>query len=158
MTTGNQPDSNSTAMLIRVNESDVFCGMIYGLVLRGGISAFNPDKYGQQGYAFDNACHAVFEIVAQACVDQDLDLRFRVFLDPVFGTSQLVREQIGTWQMLGITHIRLPYDGLIHINVNEDLAEMCLRKICERTTFTREFFIELASEFLRVYRGETERV
>lgn len=126
---------------------DFLTGLIAGLASRSVATV------SLRGESFYQAIEQTFDRLRSEATARDLDLRFRVFRDPIYGDSAIVRDAISGAVQRDLVSLDNPEYLDMRLKVGPEEALLLL----ERLPGGQELFLRLADEFLHQYRWVVRR-
>ncbi len=118
--------------------NDLMTGLLAGLALRGARSFSVRDR------AFDRAFHAAYAALEERAVELGLDLRFRVFLDPMHGDSETAAEALYHAMASRLVTTEMPPSGRAWLHMAREEAPAYLAHLAG----SADLYAELAQVFV----------
>lgn len=128
-------------MPTRFTSNDFFSGLFAALKTRNRTSLSIRDK------RFDEAVERVFRRLGDEAAGLDLDITFRIKLNPQHGDSEAVRQGIAAAAQRDLITQDNPEYQIIRIKISQEGAD----RILDRLPGGRQLYLGLADQLLETY-------
>jgi capsid protein len=125
----------------RLSADDFFTGFFAALTMK------RCKTVSRQGQTFDSALADTFDTFQKHAKELDIDLGFRIRLNPIHHDSVVVRDGIAGAARRDLVSL----DNPIYQNIRLKLSEEEARKLLERLPGGQELFAGLVEQFFDVY-------
>jgi light-regulated signal transduction histidine kinase (bacteriophytochrome) len=126
----------------RLTADDFFTGLFAALALKG------EGSFSLRRTRFDEAVEKVYTDLVAHAPENDLEVRFRIYLHPVYGDSATIRDSVTRAAQRDIISFRNPEYQDIDLKLNRESAGLFLARL----PASAGFFSALADRFLSSYR------
>ena len=115
--------------------------------LLAGLAGERVNAISLRGSEFYRAVADAFQYVWERAADENLDLRFRIFVDKVYGDSPVVRDAISGAVQRDLVSLDNPEYLDMRLKISPDEARLLLDSLPGRAGF----FVEVARHFVSEY-------
>lgn len=122
--------------------------------LLAGFAESNVSSLSIRGAEFHRAVADAFLALNASAVQKNLDIRFRVFLDPVYGDSPVVRDAISSAVQRDLVSLDNPEYQDMRLKIGHEEAVLLLKRL----PGGRDLYVDLAENFLKSYPWVVRRV
>lgn len=129
-------------MAERLTADDFFTGLFAALALKG------RSMLTLRSTSFDEAVDSVYRDLRDRAEDVGVDVRFRIFLHPLYGDSTTIRDSITRAAQRDLISLANPEYQDIHLKLNQESAELFLASL----PVGPELYLGLADRFLASYQ------
>lgn len=130
-------------MAERLTADDFFTGLFATLALKG------RSTFTLRSTHFDEAVAEAYHALLERAAEEGVDVRFRIFLHPIYGESSGIRDSVTRAAQRDIVSFRNPEYQEIDLKLNQESARLFL----EGLPGTPELYRTLADRFLTSYQA-----